>query len=512
MTATRLLALALLTLAAAHGCATVNPRPDYDHAARRIAEATGPFETLSPDDDPLIDKKVRALLDNGLTADEAVQLCLLNNPQVRNAFLSIGIARADVVQAGLYTNPTLALAVRFPDGGGLVNIEAALAQRIADLWLVPLRRRAAQADLDRRILDVAREVSVLALQTRDQYYQAVAADRRLHIAEENSTLAAQLRDAALARQQAGAGGQIDVNLARAGVLDAELAAREAALNAFESRRRLAALLGLSTAPAELRLVDVLPEPTMLNVADDQLISLANTHRLDLQSAQFAVAAAEVRVRQEKRSVFADVEFGLAVERSDRPASSDGGYLGNAARATVDAGTLSLPPPNPSDAGQDVILGPALSLSLPIFDQNQAQIARAELAHRQTLAALHVLQLDIIQTARAALHQARTAADVAALYRDQLIPLLENNLELSGEAYRAGRTAFLSVLEVQRELLKSRTRHVEAQRDAARAVVELEMAVGLPIAEIVSRAAEHPGGSAPEAASDPEQAEEPNHDE
>ncbi len=512
MKATHPLSVALLILAAAHGCATVDPRPDYQHAARRIAEATGPFETPPPDGDPATDESVRALLDDGLTADEAVQLCLLNNPQVRNAFLSIGIARADVVQAGLYTNPSLALAVRFPDGGGLVNIEAALAQRIANLWLVPLRRRAAQAELDQRILDVAREVSILALQTRDQYYQAVAADRRLLIAGENSALAAQLRDAALTRQQAGAGGQIDVNLARAGVLDARLAAHEADLAAYQARRQLVALLGLSTPPDELTLADALPSPLALAVSELQVVALAKSHRLDLQAAQQVVAAAEARVRQEKRSVFADVELGLSVERSDRPASSDGGYLGNAARATVDAGALSLPPPNPSDAGQDVILGPALSLSLPIFDQNQAQIARAELAHRQTLAAMHALQLDVIQSARAALQQARTAAEVAALYRDELIPLLETNLELSGEAYRAGRTAFLSVLEVQRELLKSRTRHVEAQRDAARAVVELEMAVGLPIADIVSRATEHHGGPAPEAATNPEHAEEPNHDE
>lgn len=511
MTATRLLALALLSLAAAHGCATVDPRPDYQQAARRIAEAAGPFETPPPDAVPASDEFVRALLDDGLTADEAVRLCLLNNPQVRNAFLSIGIARADVVQAGLYTNPSLALAVRFPDGGGLVNIEAALAQRIADLWLVPLRRRAAQADLDRRILDVAREVSVLALQTRDQYVQAVAADRRRDIAVENETLAALLRDAALTRQQAGAGSQIDVNLADAGVLDARLDSHEATLAAYQARRQLVVLLGLPTSPDELRLVDTLPGPRVVTVSEDQVVTLSESHRLDLQAAHHVVAAAEARVRQEKRSVMADVEIGLSVERGDRPASSDGGYLGNAARATVDAGALSLPQANPSDAGQDVILGPALSFSLPLFDQNQAQIARAELTHRQALAARHALQLDIVQSARAALRQARTAADVAALYQDELIPLLETNLELSREAYRAGRTAFLSVLEVQRELLQSRTRYVEAQRDAARAIVELEMAVGLPIADIESRAATQSGGPAPEAASDPKRAEEPNDD-
>ena len=47
---------------------------------------------------------------------EAIQVCLLNNPGLQAAFLDIGMARADVVQSGLLSNPSLTALVRFPTG------------------------------------------------------------------------------------------------------------------------------------------------------------------------------------------------------------------------------------------------------------------------------------------------------------------------------------------------------------------------------------------------------------
>ena len=142
-------------VSAVAGCATVEPRVDYEQAAARIAEATGEDNVYQPGFDDVVAGKVEDLLADGITADEAVQVCLLSNPGLQAAFLNIGMARADLVQSGLLSNPTLGMSLRLPSGGGLANLEAGIAQNIADLWQLPIRKQAARQALDRTILELA---------------------------------------------------------------------------------------------------------------------------------------------------------------------------------------------------------------------------------------------------------------------------------------------------------------------------------------------------------------------
>ena len=45
------------------------------------------------------------------------------NRQLQAAFYDIGIARADWVQAGLLSNPSLGVGILFPEGGGRSNLQ-----------------------------------------------------------------------------------------------------------------------------------------------------------------------------------------------------------------------------------------------------------------------------------------------------------------------------------------------------------------------------------------------------
>ena len=73
-----------------------------------------------------------------------------------------GASRADVVQSGLLSNPTLAISVRFPKGGGRSNIAAGLAQQPVDLWQIPVRKRITEAQLEATVLTVAHQAVTLA--------------------------------------------------------------------------------------------------------------------------------------------------------------------------------------------------------------------------------------------------------------------------------------------------------------------------------------------------------------
>ena len=480
---TVLLALAL------SGCAVVDPRSDYKRVQDLLAESVGRREVYLPDDDELVARRVDELLDGGVTTDDAVRICLLNNPTLQAAFFEIGMARADVVQAGLLSNPTIGLSLRLPSGGGLANFEAGLTQNIAELWQIPARRRAAERRLDAKILDVARRLGSAAVEARATYFRAVAADRLEGIARENLRIAEQLADMTLTRRRAGAGSKMEVNLSRAEVLEVRLTLRAAETRAFESRRDLAVLMGLATPFAALEMVDDLPDALAWTVDRDRLVALAMEHRLDIRSAQSAVYAARAKHKMELSRVFQSVQVGVALERAERSRSKGRDIPSEIVHNSLQSGSLARPSAvADNDKNTDFIIGPSLSLELPIFDQNRAQIAKAQYAHRRAIKQYDALVRTVFQDAYLAYEKGRIAADVARFFHEELLPLRQSNLDLVREAFRAGRANLVLVLDAQRSLIDSRARYVEAQRDAAVTLTELEKVAGRPMVEILNATA------------------------
>ena len=141
--------LVSLLLVFTSGCARVNPKPDYDRVSQRVGDVTGVAAPAVQGDPETAEARLASLAEKGFTADEAVQFALLNNPCIRAAFQRVGMSRADLVQAGLFTNPQVGFAFNFPTGGGANQFGVSLAQNIADLWMIPARRRAGRRDLDR---------------------------------------------------------------------------------------------------------------------------------------------------------------------------------------------------------------------------------------------------------------------------------------------------------------------------------------------------------------------------
>lgn len=472
-----------LTCVLVVGCATVDPKHDYSTVTQQVVEATGQDNSYRPDQEAAVESHVAALLADGLTSDEAVQVCLLNNPAFQAAWMNVGMARADLVQAGLLSNPSLFTSLRLPSGGGLANLEFTLAQNIAELWQIPARKRAANRALDREILILTRQAAGLVSDTKAAYLRAVGT-RQVHaIARENLAITTQLVDLAIARKDAGEGSELDVNLSRSAAREAQLAVETTRLSEAEARRSLAKLLGLTDDPANLTLKDAFQQagPGTLDVQG--LIELAKRKRLDIRAAEQATAQAEAVLREQYARIFKNVEIGVALERAERKRQGGRDILADTARASIANGGLTAPEIQPrSDRRQntDFIIGPSVALELPIFDQNQAQIAKAEFALQQARKTLDSLGRSAVQDIRDVADRLTTAWTVVRFYREELIPLAERSLEMNRDAYRAGSTSILAVLEAQRFLLDARRRYVEAVQSATQMAPELELAVGLPL--------------------------------
>src|SRR5262245_13578904 len=100
----------LLILAPAGGLAQAKTRPG--DISREVEARTGhKINTASKAPGWALPEGVSA--DDGLTEDEAVAIALWNNPALQAELTALGLARADLIQAGQLTNPLLTLMFPF---------------------------------------------------------------------------------------------------------------------------------------------------------------------------------------------------------------------------------------------------------------------------------------------------------------------------------------------------------------------------------------------------------------
>ena len=107
------------------GCATFDHRAGFDEVSATVQARSGKRAVwnLGTELDAQVAQDVHALLQNPLTADTAVQVALLNNRELQAIYSELGVAQADLVQAGLLANPVFDGAVFFPLAGGPVEVE-----------------------------------------------------------------------------------------------------------------------------------------------------------------------------------------------------------------------------------------------------------------------------------------------------------------------------------------------------------------------------------------------------
>ncbi len=469
------------------GCARVDPAHDYERVGGETKAAVGAYDTYDPAAESAISERVVEILEDGLTVDEAVQIALVNNPALQASYMSIGMARADVVQSRLLANPVLGLSLQLPEAGGRANLQASIAQSIVELWQIPVKARGAERELDGAILRLAREAASLAMDAKSAYWQAVGASASHAISIENRDLAKKLVDAALARQKAGAVGELDVNLARGTFLAAELEVTQARLDASTRRRALATVLGLTVDADSLMLLSDMDMVDLEGMAAEGVVETALEARLDLRAAEQAMTAAAARLKLEYARVFPEVSLGIMLEREHRRAQKGRKIFADTLKSSVANGGFTAPDLQSRGernlerrADIDAIVGPSLSIELPIFDQNQAQIAKAKYEYDQTAKTYESIQRRIVQDVRQAFDAALTTEEVARFYDGTLLPQAQTNLDLSRETYQAGRTSLVTVIEAQRSLLDSRRAGVSAKQSAMTAAAELEREMGRPL--------------------------------
>lgn len=433
------------------GCAAVVTRESFDDI-QGLVRARGETQALSWDRGPGADQAVEPSPRLGprqeVGVEQAVQLALVRNPSLQAEYEELGIAQADLVQAGLLKNPTLAFS-------GLAAVGAAaspaydldVTKNLLDLLLRPARQRIAGAQLEATELRVAGQVIDLAAKVRAAYYTAQGAEQLVALLRE--IVAGSEASAELAARLEEAGNVSELRLAeeRALLEQARADLMRAEADTIEPRENLTRLMGLSDEEAtQWTIAPALPGLPPSDPPVASAIASARENRLELAAAH----KEQVALREALESA-----------RFWR-------YLGD-----LDAGAAA----HKEQGERFWVVGPVLSLQLPIFDQKQAEIAQLESRLRQSEARTASLDLDVASAVRVAHERLRASRRLADQYRERLIPLRRQAVALSQQFYNFMLQGAFELIATKQAEIAAYRDYVAAVRDYWIAWANLERAVG-----------------------------------
>ncbi len=428
------------------GCASIPADRGFDQVARHAATA-GVDAPLPGAELATIDARTAELLARPLDAPAAVALAVLRHPRMRELHAELGIAQADVVEASRLPNPSFAFSTLDPRDGGSSLITRSYGLDVAALLLLPSRQRLAEGELAQVQLWIAAQVIEVAAQAERAWYEQasasqVAALRRAvaEAAEVSAGFAQRLHDA-------GNLGALELALEQAAAQQAGLDLARAEVAVIEARGALADATGLR-ASGNWTVLDRLPSPPEHALATEGLVESALDRRLDLASAR-----AELAWRTDAASVASRFrwlgDFELGYERENE---TDGARL----------------------------RGPTAAVTIPLFDQGQAEVARARFSAEKTQARLDAMDAGIRNEVVSAGERLESRRAVALRYRDALLPLREAVVARTQEQVNFMFKGAFELILSRREQYDAYQAYLEAVRDYWLARIALRLATGGPL--------------------------------
>jgi outer membrane protein TolC len=445
------LAMAVLALLALGGCATLSSDGGFGPIEQTAQDRLGKDVTWTRADAErdAVDQRVAQLLELPLSADDAVQVALLNNKGLQASFSELGISEADRVQAGRLPNPGLRFG-RLGQGSS-VEIDRSVQFNLARLLMLPMVNQMESRRFEQAQRAAALSVLSLASDTRKAYYLAVAADETARYMLQVQTAAE--AGAELARRQAQAGNWNKLQQAReqSFYADAALNVARAAQARATARERLTRLMGLWGPQTQFRLPERLPDlPQAPNELPD-VEQTAMAQRIDVQAAKLGTEQLAKNLGLTRATRFINV-LEVGAVRNSRPVEGD-------------ASTQR---------------GYEISVELPLFDWGDARVAKAEAVYLQAVNRAAETAVNARSEVRGAYASYRTSYDIARHFRDEIVPLKKRISEENQLRYNGMLIGVFELLADARSQITSVNGYIEALRDFWLAQADLDMAlIGTP---------------------------------
>ena len=401
-------------------------------------------------------------LQNGISLQQAIARALEQEPSLRAARTAVDVSRAQEVQAGLRRNLDVSVEIREQPGGTdnqtMIGVE----------WPLELFRRSRSVTVAERQtsaiqLSVADRERLLVADVRARFGALLVAVREVTSLEELIAAGRVQLEALRVRVDEGASPPLDRD-----VLDVEL-------------RRLQADSYIQAGTAERaalelkRLLNMAPdEPLRIRATLDALVNgessppppnasrEAVNNRADVREAEALIAIAEARIERAQGDSRLDVTLFAGYMRMDT-GFSQFGFAATGVPERV--------------RGLTHFITGGASVTVPVFDRKQGDVAGARAERVRALAMHQATQLAALNEIAAARAMDQRTHQAAELYGAGVRPLARQNLTVVTQSYELGRSTVFDVLAEQRRFLEVERAYTQTLRAAFEARTELARALG-----------------------------------
>ena len=433
----------LISLLILSGCSKVSTSHEWQHV-QSLTQTQDQLVWVQDDaSSQATESMINTELQAPLTQAAAVRIALLNNPDLQAQFEDIGIHKADLVQAGMFSNPSLASLFRWPLAGLGINFELDGSFPLSEFWLLPTRKKMAKKQLDAKLYEIANQVLKTKMMARIYYNQLYYAKKITQASHNNNQLFKNLYLEAQKRHTFGYMTKAEVAMVEVIFSETNIMLKQAQTDQAIAYNHLRGFLGLGH--QNINLSQQAPDQISLPDQAEQAIRNAFLKRLDLQQARTIIQEIEYTVKHEKRSVIHNAQLGFSHEKSE-------------------------------DGSKN--FGPSMGFEIPVFDQNQAQISKAQFLLRKAKKNLIALKQSIqVSILNKYTEVGNLRTKIKAL-SDQLIPAQNKIINFTETWNNLMQVNRLQLLNAKTGLLTAQTERLKSMRDLHNHRAELEFEMGI----------------------------------
>jgi outer membrane protein TolC len=435
------------------GCAFYHAMPLND-AARDKAMAPVPIDRVKVAAANLEHPLVKPLVidgNGGFSPDEIAVMAVIVSPALRALRDQRGVARAQVIQAGILPNPQLSESIDIPHGNADPSYVSAhtlgLSWDVSALLTRHDEMEAARASAEAVDLQVAWEEWQVAQDSRLRAFRLLAMRAQLPLARD---IEGGLEANIIALRQGLAGGhKTMVDLTAATDLLTQARKNRLTLEQSITADRLALAIALAQ-PVDYD-IQIKPSTTFPVLPDDsratdELLAGIENRRFDLVALALGYRSQEATLRAAVKSQFPKI--GLSFSRA-------------------------------SDTSDVKTLGGGVSVELPLFDRRQGVIAGAK-ATRQQLFDEYYARLAEARAQVRQILEDLTATRAQLEEATRSLPDLEQLAAAYDKAFQSHNADVLAYRDAQAALATRRMEESKLRQDVLELSVALEIATGRPL--------------------------------
>ena len=379
-----------------------------------------------------------------LTEAQALERMRAEHPQAQVLALRVRELEASTRERSLLANPTFSYTRE--DAGPATDDFFVVTQELPLRGRLGLLADAAEHEVTAAAAHADADLLTFETDLRLAFANLLFSQERIATLEDGLAAFNRLVEVLRTREEAGEGSSFDRLRAEREVADVAIDLETVLIDRLKAQVRLGSFFARGSDPTRLQAAGRLMDDTTVP-ALDLLVSQALSRRSDYRALGLEGARWDTESRAAKRLRFPETAVAAGVKRSAVANTTDSGYAITA------------------------------SVSIPLFNRGQAQVARAEAGGARVHAERRVLGTRIERDVRAAHAAASQYGSLVDRYRVASVERAVELVAIATAAYEEGEYGILELLDAHRVRLDAQLRLLGLSTAARHASIELDAAIG-----------------------------------